>query len=243
MYRSAIALFAASLLLALASCREPTVRGRGTMKTEQRSLTGNFSYIESELPVDADIQVVPGSSASIELTGYENVLAHIKLKIDGDKLRITTDKDVRLYSDKNLKAKIIVSSLTGLDIVGSSLAVVKGTVTGKELELNVAGSGAIEIDSVNLEKIAGEIAGSGSITIKAGTATKGDYEIAGSGDLHAQELSHTDAEIEIAGSGLAELTAVQKLNIEIAGSGDVRYKGHPAITKDVAGSGDITDVN
>jgi len=240
MKRSAGTLIIASaLLFSFTACRQPTIQGEGATKTETRSAGGPFTSIEIDAPVDADIQVVSGSTPSITLDGYANVLPYIKVKIEDGKLKIYTQNEINVYTSKNIIAHITLPSLTALEIAGSSDTKVSGNVTGNELKVDMAGAGTVKIDSLNVALLDVDMAGSSEINILHGNTTTASYDIAGSGDIHAFNLVTTDTEIEVAGSGSAEVNATGKLNVSIGGSGDVVYKGNPAITKDVAGSGSV----
>lgn len=230
---------ATALLVSVTSCRQPIVKGSGPTKSEDRQTTGTFSQIEIDAPVDADIQVVAGSTPSVNLSGYANVLPYIKIKVEDGKLKIYTQDEINLYTQKKIVAHIILPSLAGLDIAGSSDTKVAGNVTGNELKVDIAGAGTIKIDSLNVSMLDVDMAGSSEIDILSGNTGTASYSIAGSGDINAYNLQTTNTNIEIAGSGDAKVNAVSKLDVSISGSGDVLYKGTPAVEKDIAGSGSV----
>jgi hypothetical protein len=239
MYRFLLSFCTVIALFYLTSCREVTVRGSGETKTEQRTVAADFNKVEFELPVDATIQVMPGSTPNIQLGGYANILKYVTVKVKDGKLVISADRDVNLSTDKRLKATIVLPSLTGLDVVGSSEVMVGGTITGTAFKAELDGSGEITIEQVQLEALAIDINGSGKVAVNAGNTNRARYEISGSGKVFALELVHAAADIDIAGSGYVELTATQKLDVAIAGSGDVKYKGGASVNKDIAGSGSV----
>ena len=240
---SSILLIAVALLITVTSCRKPMVHGHGPQKSEDRQLSGSFSHIEIQAPVDATIRVVPGAAPAINLNGFANVLPYIKLKVENDVLKIYVDNEVHIHSKKKTVATITLPSLAGLEIAGSSDAAIAGNVTGNELKIDLAGSASITIDSLNVTLLDVDMAGASDITINSGSTPTTSYDIAGSGNINAFNLLTKDTEIEISGSGKAEVNATSKLDVSVGGSGNVLYKGNPVITKDIAGSGSIEAAN
>lgn len=242
MYRFLLFFCTAIALLYLTSCREITIRGTGATKAEHRKVAA-FDHISFSFPVDAEVRVVPGSVPDVELDGYSNILDHITVKVVNGKLMVYGKKDVQLVSDKRVKATIILPSLTGLESSGSSQVTVKGTVAGKELGVDLSGSGEINIDAVQLETLTVDVNGSGKVAINSGSARQGGYEINGSGKIYALELVHTEAAVEINGSGYVEVNATQALSVDVSGSGIVGYRGSPSVESDINGSGSVKDLN
>lgn len=242
MYRFLLSFCTAVALLYLTSCREITIRGNGATKVEHRQVTA-FDHIAFSFPVDAEVQVVPGSSPDVQLDGYSNILENITVKVVDGKLMIYGKKDVQLLTDKSIKATIILPSLVGLESFGSGKVYVKGTVAGKELAVNLSGSGEVNIESVQTDVLAVDLNGSGKVAITSGTARQAGYEINGSGKIYALELIHADATVQVNGSGYVELNATQTLSVDISGSGVVGYRGAPSIEKDINGSGSVKDLN
>ena len=230
-------------IMTFTSCKRPRVKGSGPEKTEQFTSLGEFDKIIIEAPVDATINIVSGSQSSVSLTGYANLIPFVKMKVEGRVLHIYREKEAWIRTDKDLQATITMPSIVGIDISGGRNVIVHGTVGGDKFDVEVAGSGTVEVDSVNVNNMHFEVAGSGDITVKSGFAKTIHHEIAGSGEVHTDGMNSENAKVEIAGSGTVDVMASQKLDIDIAGSGEVNYKGHPVISKSIAGSGDITDKN
>lgn len=230
------------IALAFTSCRRPTVRGNNELKTEERQLTGSFAKIEISGPVDANIQTSTTSVNTLQFTGSSNLLPYIKTKIENNILKIYIDKDVRLFSDKNVLANIALPYLSALSLAGSNTVHIGGNVTGDKLSLDIAGSGDIEVAALNTKDLEVTIAGEGELKVLSGTVTNAKYNIAGAGELNNYELHTLNTTIEIAGSAEAEISATEKLDISVGGAGTVSYKGNPVVTKEIAGSGTITKV-
>ncbi len=236
-------LLSAALLAGLASCREPEIHGDGPVKSEARQMSGTFNRVEVDAPVDAEISIVQGATPSVNLNGYANVLPYIKMKVEDGVLKIYTQDEMNIYTKKNITANITLPSLTGLSIAGSSDAKVTGDISGNEFKVDMAGAGAVNLESLNVSLFDVDMAGSSEITIQKGNTPTASYDISGSGDIHAFNLQTTNTTVEVAGSGDAQVFATGKLDVSISGSGDVRYKGTPEISKDIAGSGSVESAN
>lgn len=243
MQRTTTLFFTALLLLiTITSCRRPHVRGAGDVKAEARNLTATFDHIEISGPVDAKINVAAGSTVSLNMEGYANLLPYIKSKIENNTLKIYVDNEARLRTKKNVIATINMPVLAGVEVAGSNDVTITGNVTGDELDLELAGSGNVNIEALNTTNFNAEIAGAADILINGGAITSATYEIAGSGEIHAFKLQTVNTTIEVAGSGDAEVAASAKLDVSVGGSGSVKYKGQPVVTKDIAGSGSVDQV-
>lgn len=85
-----------------------------------------------------------------------------------------------------------------------------------------------------------EINGSGDIDIEQNTFVNTKCKINGSGNVNGQYCEADHATMRISGSGNIEMTVHKTMDVGISGSGDVNYWGNASITKaDISGSGKI----
>ena len=108
------------------------------------------------------------------------------------------------------------------------------------MDLDISGSGDIQLDSLDASDVNAKISGSGSITVASHVVI--DHEsvkISGSGSVNTLDMQAIDADVEISGSGNCKLYVLEHLYVNISGSGDVLYKGTPAITFNGSGSGTV----
>jgi hypothetical protein len=221
------------------------IMGRGN-KVVQHPGVSTFSAIQISVPMKADIRIQDGATPSIEIAGYENLLSHIKVKVENNKLVVYSDLHWNISfgrEDDQTTAIIILPGLIALSLKGSPDAVIHGPLTSENFELEVSGSSSVSIDSMNTGNFSASISGNGDLTINGGTTKQATYQISGSGDINAFPLQAQESTASISGSGSAEVTAIQKLSVNVSGSGDIKYKGHPSISQNISGSGDITDAN
>lgn len=213
---------------------EPPISGSGKMATENRPV-GTFSTVDCAISCTIDVK--KGDATSVELSVDDNLLPLIKTEVQGDKLRV--------YSDRNLApsdgARIVITtpSLSGFAAAGAVTAVIE-ELSGSRMRIALAGSGDVT-GRVAGESLEAEIAGSGAMKLE-GTAQKLSVSIAGSSNINAAKVAADEVSIEIAGSGKVQVAAQKKLDISIAGSGEVVYSGDAEVKQSIAGIGTVTKV-
>ncbi len=183
-----------------------------------------------------EVVLTRGETQRVVARGPQEILALIKTDVDKGILNVRTEG---CYTTRQpVVVEITLPELTHASVAGS------GNITGKslfqpgELDLEVSGSGNIQLE-VNSKDIEADVAGSGSIMLR-GTTGELEVSVAGSGNLKAFELAANTAEVRVAGSGNAEMNVIDTLKVRVAGSGNVRYKGQPHVTSDITGSGSVS---
>lgn len=235
----ALALLASAILF---SCKPNVVRGGGPQGSDDRSVS-SFTAVTLEVPLSAEITVSPSSTASVQLSGSQNIISKIKTEVKDGTLRIFLPEGVYISDGGETKATISMPALRGLDISGSSNALVKGLVSGDKLDIEVSGSGDIKMENVRVQELDADLSGSGNLEISAGTAGKASYDISGSGSVRCFGVVSQDVEAGVSGAGSMQVNAASNLDVDISGAGNVDYKGNPRITQDVSGAGSISPAN
>ncbi|KAA3601538.1 MAG: DUF2807 domain-containing protein [Calditrichaeota bacterium] len=199
------------LISACASAKN--IKGNGNVVAEKRNVS-NFEKVV----VDGSFKVFieHSKNETLEIEAEENILPHIISEVRGDVLRIYTENNVQ--TTETIKVRI------GSDEVDY-------------VELN--GSGKIEIDNFQNDRLSVEMNGSGKIYAN-GKTKDFDVEINGSGKVESQNLKAENVDVEINGSGKVEISSERSINSDINGSGKIIYHGNPTnISNSVNGSGKI----
>jgi len=242
MRKNLLAVAAIIIIISLASCKTNVLRGSGN-KTTTTLPVSSFSEIAVSIPIKTVITVKEGAPG-LQLSGYENLIKHIKATIENNKLTIHYDLDDTwtVHSD-GLTATINVPSLASLSLIGAPDADVHGNITGSDFRLVISGASDVTFDNISTDNFIADVSGAGDIKINGGNVKRATYTISGAGDIKAYPLQAQETSASISGAGDGQVTALQKLTANISGAGDIKYKGHPVITKNISGVGDLTDAN
>lgn len=113
---------------------------------------------------------------------------------------------------------------------------------GQFKKFGVAGSGKLNLENLDQERLKVSIAGSGNIKA-TGKVGETEIHIAGSGDADLGEVAMRETTIRIAGSGNTDVAPTESADVHIAGSGDVNLHANPKrLETHIAGSGRIHNV-
>lgn len=176
---------------------------------------------------------------AVKVTAADNVIAHMKIENDGDKLTVGFNDKVNVRY-KKLDVVITSPKLESIYIAGAGKVVFSdglktrklscgiagsGDIRGmdiecEKLEASISGSGNIMLANVNSQNVETSINGSGDISI-SGKTEKVKYSIAGAGNIWAKALYAKYADISIAGSGDIECN-VSELKKSVAGIGNIK---------------------
>lgn len=188
------------------------VKGTGKVTTDHRKV-GAFSSVHVSGSMDAEVTIA--RTTSVEVIGDDNVVPLIRTEVRGGQL-VVDSRDS--YSTRSpLVVRITTPTLAAFSSSGSGDAAVRG-VTGDRLDLQVSGSGSIDV---------------------AGRTKQLTAEVSGSGEIHARRLAATTARAIVSGSGEVELTVSDTLDAVVSGSGSIDYWGNPTVKRTVSGSGSI----
>lgn len=210
-------------------------------KKEERKVSG---FTEISISIAADVYLSQGDEEKLVLEGDEDALEKIETEVKGNTLRIKHEGTFHSGNIKKVKVYLTARDIEEISIAGSADLQAQTKISSENIELNVSGSGKIEIKELETDQIDASISGSGKINL-AGTKTVSslDLSISGSGDLDAEKLEVQEAEITVSGSGSATVYVTEDLEVDISGSGRVYYKGSPVIDADISGSGKVKTID
>lgn len=189
-----------------------------------------FDEIEMSCPFDVNYEM--GGSPSVVLEAPDDVLQYITIYVKENTLHIATNNT-------------IING--GIDLDFSKVKLIVTSPTLKDIEL--AGSGNFNVNKpidVN-DDFDIEVAGSGKVDLGTLTCHDLDIQLAGSGNVNIKFANCNELETEVAGSGKVVCMNVKANNVEttVAGSGNVRFRGTAVTHKESvtgAGSIDVTEL-
>ena len=200
--------------LVFTSCHRHGVRGSGTEKSEQRSLS-EFTGVEISGMFSAKIRC--GESPGITVSGDDNLIPLVKTEVRDSRLLVYVIQDIDPRTD--LSVDITTPGVSSVSVSGLS-SVELAKVQGKRLTLVLSGAG-----SMNAE----------------GSVDNADLVITGAGRITTQKLAARNLGITMSGAGKADVFATDTLNVTISGAGSVNYYGNPReVTKSISGVGFVT---
>jgi len=231
-----IAILFLSLLIVLtySSCKK--VKGKGDVITETRYASG---YTDISLAIEGDVHFTQDSVYSLTIQGQQNVLDVIETPVEESELIIKIKDNYVLGAHEPITIFISAPQVSGINISGSGNFFVDKTWIGSELNMNISGSGYMNVADVISRNIISTISGSGNMKVNAGMSDFAFMTITGSGNIDFLNVQADTVFCDISGSGDISITANEYLDVSIAGSGNVKYLGNPVIISRITGSGAI----
>jgi hypothetical protein len=205
----------------------------GVGRTEAVRKLGSFSSIS--LPGSGTVRVRIGAEPSVTVRADGRTIDRVETAVHGDELVLSVRGP---QFGSSVEYEVTATSLQSVRISGSGDVIVQDTISGKDLNVNIAGSGSFS-GTVDTDSLSVDIRGSGDVKL-GGTTDKANFEIFGSGDLDAGNLGGGTATVSVMGSGDTNLGVFEELNARVMGSGDVEYEGNPRLSASTPGSGDVT---
>ena len=235
-----------------------------TLLLAQNRETRNVpSFTKLSYRVPGTLYLKQGSPQKVELEGPSDVLREIETEVDGDRLVI--GKEGRWmnwnWGEKdNIKVYVTVPTLEGVSVSGSGNLIASDKITAGNLNLNVSGSGSLQLEFVASGNVEADVSGSGDMNIK-GSCNNFDSDVSGSGKVNMAATIQGMADLGISGSGkivasgtarevkagisgsgkvLAGNLSTDKCAVRISGSGDVEINVKEDLDASITGSGNIT---
>lgn len=222
--------------------------GGGSSDSHSRSSTGKGTVVEHEIPVEIFKEIKVEGAIDVVYESKPDEAAYLRVEAEDDIIPLV---DIKVKKNTlNIKAKESINparfvvytnspSLEKVECKGASNIELNGTLQGKELKVEMRGTGNLTAENLIYEKAEFKLEGAGDMTM-AGQVQKAKLEIGGTGNINALGLITDDLECKIRGAGNMEVNAVNKMSIEIGGSGNISYKGNPQITKQkIKGAGTV----
>ncbi len=232
------------VLCILGACNEGSIKGSGAKSTMKLNVA-DFNDIDVSANMKVIVNVVEGVTPTAEITGYSNLLQHIKYAINKRKLEVNTD----LGENNNFALKdettlnVTVPTLEGLSVDGKSKGEVHGNLKSNLFMLDISGASTVTIDNLDVTYFSTVIAGAADLEVRNGKADSTNFQLSGAGKIKTFPLIANSSVVSISGAAVVELNALKQLTVDISGAGSVLYKGTPQITKSISGAGTIKQSN
>lgn len=222
------------MALVLSACEKVT--GDGPVVTETRNLT-NFSGVD--LRMNADVIYKQAPDYKVEVSAQDNIQDRLITEVENGKLVVRVKNDVRLRRHEPITITVQSPELNRLRVSGSGKITSTGLLNADELEVDISGSGDIELADLVTGYLDVDISGSGDFKVVSGMAPEELLRITGSGDIDVANVLAKNVISNTSGSGTTRVNVSDQLRVTISGSGNVYYKGQPSISTSTSGSGKL----
>jgi hypothetical protein len=214
------------------------IKGNGKVITEKRTTP---EYDGINVSGFFDVVLISGTEGAIAIKGEENLLPYIKVEVEGNILKIYTEKNIHFNTMKSVVLTVPFEKISSVSLSGSGDVTSKSTIVSPTFKAKLSGSGDLTLD-VKTTDFETNLSGSGDVVL-TGSSDNFVSKTSGSGDVDAVNLTTKNANLTISGSGDMKANCSESLFARVSGSGDITYKGNPK-TKDtkVNGSGEISKI-
>jgi hypothetical protein len=185
-------------------------KGSGNIQTENREVS-NFKTID--VSGAFEVEIVAQKDFSLEVEADDNLLGLIRTEVDGDTLKIKSEKSIK--TGNPMKIRISAPDISGLEL-----------------------SGASKVNLTNLNNDSLSLGSSGASKIKIeGTTGNFDIEMSGASKLDAENLKAENVSIESSGASNLSVFATNVLKADLSGATNVTYSGSPkSVDKKTSGA-------
>ncbi|HEU4472352.1 MAG TPA: head GIN domain-containing protein [Flavisolibacter sp.] len=221
----------------MTSCEKVT--GEGPVVSETRNIV-NFSGVDFR--VAGEVYVNQDPAYKVELNAQQNILNELETYVSNGRLVIRFKNGVKVRDYDPIRIMVSAPEINHLRLSGSGNITGTGILSSTRMDMDISGSGNINVIGLNTAFLDANISGSGNIKVNSGTATEENLKISGSGSIDLVNVAANKATTRTSGSGEMRVNASQSLNVTISGSGSVYYKGTPAVNTSISGSGRVIQI-
>jgi hypothetical protein len=215
-------------------------------------------FTKLELELNCFIQIKFSDEHKIEVTGQDDVLKGLEIRVSGRTLHITHERNrdsfSSMFSDdviRNRSVDVILYTkrLDKVELSGEGEAKIEHFVQNvfelsskgemdisasgeaEEIEINNIGIGSIKFDKIAAEEVNVSNIGPGVVRLE-GKTDELNVNIIGPGDILAFDLEADVLDANIIGPGDLKVHVLKKISANFIGPGNVIYKGDPDIVDD-----------
>jgi hypothetical protein len=181
------------------------------------------------------VDIRDGEKLAIEVEGSEEARERLRFVLGDGSLGILREKG-RWNDGETATVILTMPAPARLSLAGSGR--MNAASVSDRPEINVLGSGTLDLAGVAATQMEVNIAGSGTLNA-AGSTDSLDLNVMGSGSANLAALKATRAKVNVAGSGDATFASDGEVDANIMGSGNVTVKGRARCKVKTMGSGSL----
>jgi hypothetical protein len=224
-------------ITAFSSCMFNCVHGSGVAITEDRKVD---DFTKLDVSGGYKITLKQDSSLSLKITADDNVMKYIVATVNGDKLRISTKKNI--CAKKAIEIVIGVRNLDGLKGSGAIEVTSNGKLNVKDLAIQLSGASKVNLD-LNAASVTTKGTGATEISLK-GQAASHTVHLTGSGKISALDFVVGKYDIETTGASECKINVLTDLRVHTTGASEIEYRGNPTnVNTSKAGASSVKKID
>ena len=204
----------------------PSIRGSGVAKEETRSVEA-FHALEAGNALQVTVAVTPGATASIKISGDDNLVPLIESEVRDGTLILRVKDNSNISTKLPLLAEVVTGEFDRVEASGAASVKVSG---GSKVDRFTAeASGAVHVSVARLETSNAVASAEGASHVAlSGAAQSLKASASGASQIKAEELSVDDAEVSINGASGVGLRASKSVSGDVSGASRLEIHGRPA---------------
>jgi hypothetical protein len=210
------------IMLSFYSCKRNCLTGSGNIKTADRKVT---DFKQLDIAGAYKIMLKQDSSLTVSVTADDNILELIKTEVEGDKLKISTNKK-NICTSGDITVTIGIRHLEAIKASGAVTVTSKGKVITKNIDLDLSGATNINLD-LNAADVHTEGSGVTEITLR-GQASSHFINLSGGGRIHAFDFTVGNYDLSLSGASECDINVLHELTVNSSGASSINYKGNPS---------------
>ncbi|MCF0070316.1 DUF2807 domain-containing protein [Dyadobacter sp. CY261] len=193
------------------------------------------NFDELEVSDAIRVNVIAGSSFSVEATGERNDLDDLNIFVQDGKLTARYNNSWR--KRQRMDIDITMPDLTGVDFSGAVNATIDDFENLPSIEIDLSGASQCDFEGsgTNLKF---DINGASQLNL-FGKMKYLDGETSGASQLNAFDLQTEESDLEVSGASNAKIWITRLLKVKASGASTVRYRGNPKVEKEVSGGSNV----
>lgn len=235
-----LAFFAALVFTSCGLVDHDTVRGSGTVVTQDRNV-GSFDEIELNGGIVVRLKL--DSVHSVKVEGDDNLMEYIEVSVSNGRLLVKQRDNTSINSKGRITVYVTAPAIKKFELSGATKIVAEGQFAAQsQLDIDLEGASQIEL-SVKAPIVNIQASGASTVTVNGETRTL-NVEGSGASKIKAFELLSENTTVDLSGATSAEVYASVSFKAEADGASHVRYKGNAAdIKQEANGAGSIKKVD
>jgi hypothetical protein len=233
--RTSIVVVLIALLLSSCAINMQTVRGSGTVATQEKAVAGVTGVTLATL---GDLTIHLGETESLLVEMDDNLLPYLQATTQNGMLTIQFKPGVNVLPTKPVRYTLTVKGLDTLEAVSVG-NITAPALQAKSFTAKIASNGNIDLVGLTADKLNVELSSNGNLDIGPGEIISQVVEINSNGSYSAPDLRSQKAAVNVQSAGNATIWVTDQLDAKISSSGTVQYYGNPKVTTTFTSSGKV----